>query len=145
MSTVAATRSSASPLGRTLGVGLVSGLVAGIANLILFFISRALFSLPYLVPMGGPTSPAVDLPVFAVIVASTIPAIGAALLYWALGRFTSRATTIFVAVAVVFGLLSFGGPASLPIDLGTRIALALMHVVAGVIITLGLTRFAPQG
>lgn len=144
MSTLAANRTSTSPLGRTLGVGLVAGLVAGVANAIFFFISRALFSLPYLVPMGGPTSPATDLPVFAVIAASTVPALGAALLYWALGRFTSRATTIFTVVAVVFGLLSLGGPVSLPIDLGTRIALSVMHLIAGVIITLGLTRFAPQ-
>ena len=32
----------------------------------------------------------------------------------------------------------------LPIDLGTRLALALMHPVAAAIITLGLLRYAPQ-
>lgn len=131
-------------LGRTLLIGLLAGLAAGLANLLVYGLG-SLFGAPFLVPMGGPGSAAAPLPFFAIVLASAVPALGAALLYWGLGRFTGRATTIFVAIAGLFALLSLAGPLSLPIDLGTRVWLALMHLVAGAIIVLGLVRQAPQG
>jgi hypothetical protein len=143
--TSAAGRPVRASLAHTLLVGLLAGLVASVANLIVFFVAQALGA-PFLVPMGGPGAPTLPLPFAAVVATSTIPGLGAAVLYWALGRFTGgRATTIFVAVAVAFGLLSLVGPLTLPIDLFTRLSLALMHIVAGVIITGGLVRSARQG
>lgn len=144
MSTVAAVRPTPLAIGRTLLVGLVAGIVAGIANMIFYFLTRAIFSLPYLVPVGDPSSTPVPLPLAAIVIASVVPALLAAIFYWALGRFTSRATTIFTVVAVLFTLLSLAAPLTLPIDQGTRVALAVMHIIAAPIITLGLTRYAPQ-
>ena len=46
-------------------------------------------------------------------------------------------------VAVVFLLISFSGPLGMPTDGATKLVLGLMHTVAGVIITLGLTRPRP--
>lgn len=143
MATLAAQRPSTA-IGRTLLVGLLAGLAAGVANVVVFFVTSALFALPYLIPMGGPGSEPVPLPAVAIIAASTMPALGAAVLYWLLGRFTPRPTRIFVVVAVAFALLAIFPPLSLPIDLGTKLGLELMHVVAAVIITLGLVRYAPQ-
>lgn len=141
--TATVTRAAQTSLGRTLLVGLIAGLAAGVANLIVFFAAQALGA-PFLVPMG-PGAPAMPLPFVAVVVSSTIPALGAAFLYWALGRFAgARATTIFIAIAAVLGLASLGAPLTLPIDLFTRLALAFMHIVAGVIISAGLVRSAPQ-
>lgn len=143
--TSTAPRVARTTIGRTLLVGLLAGLAAGVANLLVFFVAQALGA-PFQVPMGGPGSPALPLPFFAVIAASTVPGLGAAVLYWALGRFAgARATTIFIAVAAIFGLLSLAGPLTLPIDLFTRLAMALMHIVAGIIITGGLVRSARQG
>lgn len=144
MSTVAAARPAAATIGRSAIVGLVAGLAAGVANLLVYFITAALFSLPYLVPAGGPGTEPAPLPIFAIVAACAIPGLLAGILYWALGRFTSRATTIFTVVAIAFALISLGGPLTLPIDLGTRLALAAMHIVAAAIITLGLFRGAPQ-
>jgi hypothetical protein len=128
MSTIATTGPAGSTVGRTLLVGLGAGLLAGVANVLVYLLGRALFALPFQVPMGGPGS----------------PGLAAALLYWGLGRLTRRASVIFATVAGLFALLSLAGPLTLPIDLGTRLALAAMHLVAAPIITLGLLRYAPQ-
>ncbi len=144
MSTVAATRPATSAIGHTLLVGLAAGLTAGVANVVVFFLSQAIFSLPYLMPMGGPGSTPVPLPLVAIIASCVIPALLAGVLYWALGRFTRRATAIFVGIAVAFTLLSLFPSLSLPPDLGTRLGLSFMHLVAAPIITLGLVRYAPQ-
>jgi hypothetical protein len=74
-----------------------------------------------------------------VVVATTLPAFAAALLVWLLGRFTPRPWTIFYVISAVFLLLSFGGPAGLPIELGGILALNLMHVIAAAAIVGGLT------
>jgi hypothetical protein len=145
MTATTATRNAGKAgIGRALIVGLVAGLVAGIANLVVYFISRALGA-PFLVPLGDPTSTPVDLPIIAVVVASTIPGLVAGLLYWALGRFTGNATRIFLIISAVVALVSLFPPMTLPIDLGTRLSLSLMHLVAAPIIALGLVRQAPQG
>jgi Family of unknown function (DUF6069) len=131
-------------IGRALLVGLVAGLVAGIANLVVYFVSRALGA-PFLVPLGDPTSTPVDLPIFAVVMACVMPGLIAGLVYWALGRFTRNATRIFLILSAVIAVVSLFPPMSLPIDLGTRLSLSLMHLVAAPIIALGLVRQAPQG
>lgn len=123
-----------------IGYTLAVGAIAGLANLALYAVGRALFALPFLVPLGGPGIPARPLPVFAIVVACLIPGIGAALVYWGLCRATGHARTLFTMVAIIATLLSLAGPLRLPIDLGTRLALAAMHLVAAVIITPGLSR-----
>ena len=58
-----------------------------------------------------------------------------------LRRLTEKADSAFVAIALVFGLLSMGGPAMLEgASLSTKVILGLMHVVAGVAIPLGIFR-----
>lgn len=144
MSTIATSRPAGAALGRTLLVGVGAGLLAGLANLLLYFVSRALFALPFQVPLGGPGNPAEELPLLAIIVTCVVPGLAAALLYWGLGRLTRRASAIFGTLAALFALLSLAAPLTLPIDLGTRLALAAMHLVAALIITFGLLRYAPQ-
>jgi hypothetical protein len=80
-----------------------------------------------------------------VVVASFVPAIGAALLTLLLNRLLARPSKVFVGIAVVFGLLSLGGPASIPgADAGLRVLLAMMHVVSGVAIVGGIVRFGKR-
>lgn len=78
-----------------------------------------------------------------VLVASFVPALFAALFTLLLNRFLARPSKVLVGVAIVFGLLSMGGPATVPGAEGAfRMLLAMMHVVSGVAIVGGILRFA---
>ena len=122
--------------------GLVGGIAGAIGNVIVFLIAKYLFGLPLLIPLQGPGSPLEPLPVFMVIVATLASAVGATILLALLGKFAPRPILVFQIISVVFLLVSFGAPFSLPVDLGTKLALNAMHVVAaiaivGVLTTLG--------
>ncbi len=145
MSSASLARTDRVATNRLLWVGPLSGVVAAVANVIVFVICQSLLSIPFMVPMGSPDAPPTPLPIFAVVMASIIPALGATVLYALLGRFTSRPTLIFLIIAVVFLVVSFWGPLGLPIDGATQLALNAMHVVAGVaiagmLVTLGRQR-----
>jgi hypothetical protein len=122
----------------------LAAVAAAVANAIVFFITIGL-GVDLNGPFMGPDAPAAPLSVVQVIIASAVPVIGAALLLWALARFTPRPIPIFVAIAAVFGVLSLGGPLTLPVSDGLKAALALMHVVAGVVITYVLVRETRAG
>jgi hypothetical protein len=132
MSTLA--RSQPPALSRLLWVAPLAGLVAGLANLLLFLLLRAA-GLEFLMPLGGPGSALQPLPAFMPVVASFAPALGAAAVYAGLGRFVRQPARAFVIVAAVFLLLSLGGPLSLPVTTAVKLALSAMHLIAGVIIT----------
>jgi hypothetical protein len=117
---------------------LITGAIAAVANLIVYFIAVAA-NVPLQVAAPGSTE-LQRLPFVPVILASLIPALAAAALLLVLKRFTPRANTVFQVIAVVFTLVSFGGPLGQPTDDATKFVLNLMHVVAGAIITIGLTR-----
>jgi Family of unknown function (DUF6069) len=122
-----------------IAVGALAGGVAGaLANVALFFIGAATGE-SYVAELQPGVSSA--LPVAQVAIASIVPAVPAMLLAMILNRFTSKPGPIFAIVAVVFGLLSMGGPMSLPGASTTmKIVLALMHVVSAATITAGLLR-----
>jgi hypothetical protein len=108
---------------------LIGGLIAAVANTIVLFVAQALGT-PLQIAMD-PSAPAAPLTIVPVVLASALPAIGAGVLLWLLGRFTRRPFTIFLAIAGVFLLLSLGGPLSMPVPGATKAVLSLMHVVAG--------------
>jgi len=122
---------------------LIAAVVAAVGNLVVFLVSSVL-GVSFDIPLNGPGTPAEPLPAIMVIIASAVPAFAAAALLALLGRFTTRPFRIFMIIAVVFGLLSFGGPASLPVGLSTIIALGLMHIVAGVAIVGVLSRWGRE-
>jgi hypothetical protein len=141
MSSVSSTApSNQFSFGRLLWVGPLAGVVAAIGNLIVFFIAKGV-GVPFIMPLSGPESTPEPLPFFAVIMASVVPAIAAAIFLAILAKFTARAALIFTIVSVLFLLVSFGGPFSLPVDLATQVALSLMHIVAGVAIVGILTTY----
>jgi hypothetical protein len=111
---------------------LIAAAVAVVANLVIFFLAGAF--VPLEVQAGGPGSPVMPLTAVPVIVTSALPAFGAAVLLALLGRFLSRPHLIFMIIAIVFLLLSFGGPLSLQVNTGSKVVLSLMHVVAAVAI-----------
>lgn len=83
----------------------------------------------------------IAMPFPPVVIATFIPAIFAALFAMALNQLMAKPVKAFVAVSVVFGLLSMGGPATIgAASPGLKILLAAMHVVAGVAIAGGIVR-----
>lgn len=118
---------------KLLPAALIGGGIAAAVNLLIFLIlPPVLGAAPIMVQMGppGPDTPFVEMPAFAVVAASLIPAFIAAGLLWLLGRFTARPFSIFRIIAVVGLLLSFGPIFSAPMTTGAAISLGLMHVVA---------------
>jgi hypothetical protein len=128
------TRSQPPALSRLLWVAPLAGLIAGLANTLLYLLARAA-GVAFLMPLGGPGSVLEPLPVFMPFVASFLPALGAAAVYAGLSRFVRQPARAFVIVALVFLLLSLGGPLSLPVTTAVKLALSAMHLVAGVTIT----------
>lgn len=137
MSAVATSNQSQkiAPLSKLWWVGLVAGVASAVANLIFFFITSAA-GVVYMIPLQGPESPLEALPAFAVIMASFVPAIGATVLFFLLGRFLSQGVRIFVIVSVLFLIASFALPFTLPatVAISAKIALNVMHVISGSVI-----------
>lgn len=118
-------------------------IVAAILNVAVFGVAASIVG-----PLSGkfdPNAPATALPAFQVVVASIVPAIAATLFTMLLNTFTSKPSRILVFVAAGFTLLSMGGPMSIAEASGaTKMALALMHVIAGAAITFGILRLGKR-
>ena len=132
------------PLSKLWWVGLVVAAGASIANLVFFWITKGLFSVPYIVPMGGPSGPLRAQPAGLIIVLTVVPAIGATILLAFLGKFLSRPFRVFWIISAGVFVISFMLPLSLPstVATSTQIGLSLMHIIAasvivGVLSTLG--------
>lgn len=127
-------RSQVAPISKIWWVGIAAGVVSAVANLIFFFVSSAA-GIPFMIPVENPDV-LEPLPAMVVAIASFVPAIGATILFALLGRFLSQGVRIFVIVSIVFLIASFALPFSLPaaVPVSTKIALNVMHVIAGVAI-----------
>ena len=83
--------------------GVLSGVVAAIVNVIIYYMVQSLNGGPLIV-QGAP------LPLVAVLLASLLPGLAAGGIYWALPRFTSKPTRWFLTLAgvvlVMFGSLT---------------------------------------
>jgi len=117
-------------------VGAALGLVG---NLALFFGAGA--AGVSLVGRFDPAGPPASLALVPVVLASLLPAVFAALTALGIARVAKDPAKVFAIVATVFALLSMGGPANLAdAGGGLKLVLALMHVVSGLGITLGILR-----
>ncbi len=128
-STTIVSRSTRSDVAHYLGMGLRAAALATLVNVAIYALGKALFNLPFMVPMQAGAEPN-PLPLFMVILMSVVPGVLAAGVLYGLNRFFRSGLRIFQAVAAVLALLSLGGPLSLPIDGGTIAALASMHLAA---------------
>jgi hypothetical protein len=124
----------------------LSGIIAAVANAVLFFIYQAI-GLNIILPIGNPADPTqatAPLILPAVLMVSFLPALGAGVLLFLLSKLTKRPITIFTIVSIVLLVLSFGMSISLDIPAVHKIALDLMHVVAAIAIVGGLRVFARE-
>jgi Family of unknown function (DUF6069) len=125
-----------------LQTGVIAGVIAAIGNVIVYFVGQALGASFDIIMQ--PSTPVVPLPIVAIVMFSVVPALGAALLAWALNRYIARGNAIFVGIAVVFLLLSIIPDITMPdpVTNATRLGLIVMHFVAGGVITYMLSRKA---
>lgn len=122
------------PLSKLWWVGIVAGVVSAVGNLIFFFIT-SVAGISYMIPVQNPEV-LEPLPAMVVAIASFMPAIGATILFALLGRFLSQGVRIFTIISVLFLIVSFAMPFTLPaaVPMATKIALNVMHVISGVAI-----------
>jgi len=134
------------PISKLWWVGLVAAAAASIANLIFFWVTKSVFGIPYIIPMGGPGGPLMAMPAALIIVFSAVPAVGATILLAILSKVASRPMRVFWIISVVVFVLSFVLPIGLPssVATATRIGLPLMHVIAAAVIVGVLTTLGRQ-
>lgn len=125
-----------------LQTGVLAGIMAAIVNVIVYFVGQALGASFDIIMQPG--TPMIPLPIVAIILFSVVPALGAAVLAWALNRYVTRGNAIFVGIAVVFLLVSIIPDITMPdpVTNATRLGLIVMHFVAGGVITYLLSRKA---
>jgi hypothetical protein len=111
------------------------------ANSLVYLVAPALFNFSLAIPVMGPGTPIEPLPISMVVLATTAATLGATILLGVLRRITRRAATIFRIIAIVFLLLSFAAPFSLPVPLIVRTTLASMHVITAAVVVSMLTTF----
>lgn len=133
------TRRTASII-RYLQTGLIAGVIAAIANLIVYFVGRSM-GVPFDIIMQ-PGTPITPLPIPAIILFSGVPALIAAVVAWGLNRYVARGNMIFVGIAVVILLVSLLPDILMPepVTMSTRFGLIVMHLIAGSVITFLLSR-----
>lgn len=119
-------------VGGLLGAGMALAL-----NLTLLLVANLVLdgSVQVAQPGGAPE----DLAVVAVVAASVLPmaigALGLAVLARLLGA--PRALRVWSIIVGVVAVLSIGGPATLPVTVGSIAALATMHLATGAAAVLG--------
>jgi hypothetical protein len=120
--------------------GALGGGLAVAGNLLLYLLARFVFGLGLIMPPIPPATEPAPLLLAPVVLLSFVPGLGAAVVYWLLGKFSANPRRLFLIVSVVLLLLSFAGPFALPVALSTQIILNLMHIVAGAAIIGALAR-----
>lgn len=108
--------------------GAFAGLVAGVANVVVFLVAKAA-DVSLQTELGGTTT---DIVVFQPLVASFVAVLLGAVLLKLLAR-RSNGITIWGVIAGVVFVLETGAALSAAVDTGTGVVLTVMHVVALVV------------
>ena len=88
----------------------------------------------------GAGQPIQKVTVVNVVVAALVGSLAGWGLLALLRRFTAKARTIWTVIAIVFALLSLGGPLSAIASTGTKVSLVAMHLVVATVTIVGLRR-----
>lgn len=134
---------SIAPLSKLWKASLLAVVGALAINLLIFWIGKTFFEVPYLIPFGGPGGPLRPFPAAIIFPFITVPAIGATLLLALLGKFLNRPFFAFWIISAIVFSISFMLPLGLPetVASSTKISLSLMHIPAGALIVGLLTRY----
>jgi hypothetical protein len=126
-------------LRRLLWAGPLTVVVANLANLLFYAGTRALGQ-QYLMTIAGPSKPAVAMPVLSVVLATSVAAAGACLVFAGLLKVSHVPLPPFLSISVAALLVSFGGPFSLAgaTTVTTKLLLCGLHLISAVTIVGGL-------
>lgn len=138
---------AAEPQGVALG-GLfraspLAGVLSVLGNLAVYYAASAA-GVALRVPEAPGSSNLIPLELPPVVISSLMPAFAAAIVLALLGRLSRAPLRIFQAVAVVVLLLSFVPVLLLPVELGTKVVLSVMHLYSGLVIAGVLLRFGRE-
>ncbi len=117
-------------LGRTVLVGATSALVALVANLAVLVIA-VLTDTEMLVRPGADREP-MQIGVVLVVVTTVLPLFVGTVLLLLARRWRLRGWLTLAVAGLVIGFISVVMPFSVPAEIGTRLALGLMHIITGV-------------
>ena len=146
MEITAAQNEQVVPISKLWRVGLTAVVGASLANLVFFWVTKILFAMNYIIPMGGPSGPLEPMPAGVIIIFNVVPAIGATILLALLGKYVARPIRLFWIISGVVFLLSFILPLTLPsgVATSTKIGLSLMHIIAWPVIVGVLTKLGRE-
>src|SRR6267143_2033458 len=88
----------------------------------------------------GPGQPIQKITVVNVVVAALVGSLAGLGLLALLRRFAANARAIWTVIAIIFALLSLGGPLSTISSTGTKVALVAMHLAVATVSIVGLRR-----
>ena len=88
----------------------------------------------------GAGQPIQKITVINVVVAALVGSLAGWGLLALLRRFTTNARAIWTVIAILFALLSLGGPLSTISSTGTKVALVAMHLAVATVTIVGLRR-----
>lgn len=112
-------------------VGLIAAALAALGNLVVYVLAEGVFGQDLRVP-NQQTGELIDLGPGPVVLFTVVPALLATLLAAWLARRAAAPRRIFLVISLIVLLLSFLTPILADLIGGTKITLALMHVVAAV-------------
>lgn len=118
-------------LKRLLVTGFIAAIVASLANTIVFVVDTSLLNISLLIPAKPGSTELLPLSLWSVVGASAAGAFLGAIAFAFLLIFTENSVKVFLAAGLIFLLLSLIAPIALDADLQTKIALVVMHIVAG--------------
>lgn len=111
--------------------GLVAAGIAGLANVVVLVSAGALGA--DLLVRQTPDAAATEVSIGMVAVMSVAPVVLATVVLLVLRRWGARAWRVLAAVGLALGLLTVPMPFTADATTGTQVALALMHVITGVV------------
>jgi len=88
----------------------------------------------------GPGQPIQKVTVVNVVVAALVGSLAGWGLFALLRRFTTKARAAWTVIAIVFALVSLGGPLSATASTGTKVALVAMHLAVATVVIAALRR-----
>ena len=150
---ISSTAQKSNSIPRQVSAILIASAVAILANVLLYYILKDLFGVPFIAPEQFPPPEVSPIPVTDVILFSVIFCAGAGLVFLVIANTVRRPAQIFAVISIIVLLASLYLPLRMPtppIPLATKLALDSMHILGAAVlvpllIRLGLPRQAGVG
>jgi hypothetical protein len=133
---------SAVSLGASLKAGLTGALFGALGSYVVYGVAR-LLGVEFIGAFQGPNAPTGPLPVPMILISNLVPGLVASFVFFGFTRALKAPVTPWLVTSGVLAAASVMAPLTLGgASTGTSVALAAMHVIAGVCIAGNLARAA---